>query len=173
MCMFGISDEIFCGLSREMCYLCNLSQLGGIQYYYYKGIMKRILLTLCVVLAALASRAQEQFTGSYRCEALQSVMMLNLVEKNITLKDLDDELTYGYLKGQLNGMWVILKVKEVKGNKAVVRMVSDIGYDAQDVELRLTDEGTIELRLVGDQVMKTIEKGKYVKMPKVAVFKRD
>ena len=52
-------------------------------------------------------------------------------------------------------------------------MVSDIGYDAQDVELKLTEEGDIELRLMGDQVMKTTEKGKYVKMPKVSVFKKE
>ncbi|MBR3619427.1 MAG: hypothetical protein IKN44_06730, partial [Bacteroidaceae bacterium] len=73
----------------------------------------------------------------------------------------------------LNGTWVILKVKEVKGKKALVRMVSDIGYDAQDVEFRLTEEGTMEMSLKGDQVMKTTEKGKYVKMPKVAVFKKE
>ncbi|MDE5740536.1 MAG: hypothetical protein K2H92_09565 [Bacteroidaceae bacterium] len=68
---------------------------------------------------------------------------------------------------------MILKVKEVKGKKVVVRMVSDIGYDAQDVEFRLLDDGTMEMRLVGDPIMKTIEKGKYVKMPKVAVFKKE
>ena len=77
------------------------------------------------------------------------------------------------MKGDLNGTWVILKVKEVKDNKVVVRMVSDIGYDAQDVEFRLTDENTMEMRLVGDQVMKTTDKGKYVKMPKVSVFKKE
>lgn len=111
--------------------------------------------------------------GKYQCEALQAVMLINLKEKSITLKDFDGENTYGYLRGQLNGTWVILKVKEVKGDKALVRMVSDIGYDAQDVELHMTPEGSIELKLVGDQIMKTIEKGKYVKMPKVSVFKRE
>ena len=77
----------------------------------------------------------------------------------------------GWAQEQFQG--VILKVKEVKDKKAVVRMVSDIGYDAQDVELKLTEEGDIELRLMGDQVMKTTEKGKYVKMPKVSVFKKE
>lgn len=135
--------------------------------------MRKLLLTLSVALVAVSGWAQEQFTGMWQCEALQASMVINLVEKKIPLKDFEGEDTYGYVKGELNGTWVILKVKEVKDNKAVVRMVSDIGYDAQDVEFRLTDENTIEMRLVGDQVMKTTEKGKYMKMPKVSVFKKN
>ena len=117
--------------------------------------------------------AQEQFTGMWQCEALKATLIINLMEKKIPLQDFDGEETYGYVKGELNGTWVILKVKEVKENKALVRMVSDIGYDAQDVEFRLTDETTMEMRLVGDQVMKTTENGKYVKMPKVVVLKKN
>ncbi|MBR6035616.1 MAG: hypothetical protein IKP41_01480 [Bacteroidaceae bacterium] len=135
--------------------------------------MKRFLLALSVALTAVSGWAQQQFTGMWQCEALKASMVINLVEKKIPLKDFEGEDTYGYVKGDLNGTWVILKVKEVKDNKVVVRMVSDIGYDAQDVEFRLTDENTMEMRLVGDQVMKTTDKGKYVKMPKVSVFKKE
>lgn len=135
--------------------------------------MKRLLLTLAVVLIAATGWAQDAFKGTWRCEALQATMLINLTEKNITLKDFEGEQTYGYLKGELNGTWVILKVKELKDKKALVRMVSDIGYDAQDVEFRLLDDGTMEMRLVGDPIMKTIANRKYVKMPKVVVFKKD
>lgn len=135
--------------------------------------MKKFFLTGMLVLLAVSGWAQEAFQGMFQCEALKAAMVINLAEKKIPLKDFDGEDTYGYVKGELNGTWVILKVKEVKDNKAVVRMVSDIGYDAQDVELRLTETGDIELRLVGDQVMKMTEKGKYVKMPKVSVFKKN
>ena len=135
--------------------------------------MKKLFMIGMLALVAVSGWAQEQFQGMFQCEALKASMVINLVEKKIPLKDFDGEDTYGYVKGELNGTWVILKVKEVKDKKAVVRMVSDIGYDAQDVELRLTEEGDIELRLMGDQVMKTTEKGKYVKMPKVSVFKKE
>ena len=74
------------------------------------------------------------------------------------------------MKGQLNGTWVILKVKKTDKKKALVRMISDIGIDAQDVELSLTDEGNLQLRLVGEQNMKAISQRKYVKMPKAASF---
>ena len=135
--------------------------------------MKKLFMIGMLALVAVSGWAQEQFQGMFQCEALKASMVINLVEKKSPLKDFDGEDTYGYVKGDLNGTWVILKVKEVKDKKAVVRMVSDIGYDAQDVELKLTEEGDIELRLMGDQVMKTTEKGKYVKMPKVSLFKKE
>lgn len=135
--------------------------------------MKKFFFTWMLALVVATSWAQEQFAGMWQCEALKAALVINLVEKKIPLKDFEGEDTYGYVKGDLNGTWVILKVKEVKDNKAVVRMVSDIGYDAQDVEFRLTDEKTMEMRLVGDQVMKTTENGKYVKMPKVVIFKKN
>ena len=135
--------------------------------------MKKVFISWMLALVAVSCWAQEQFTGMWQCEALKATLVINLVEKKIPLKDFEGEDTYGYVKGELNGTWVILKVKEVKDNKALVRMVSDIGYDAQDVEFRLTDEQTMEMRLVGDQVMKTTENGKYVKMPKVVVFKKN
>jgi predicted transport protein len=134
--------------------------------------MKKVFLSWMLALVAASGWAQEQFTGIWQCEELKASIVINLMEKKIPLKDFEGEDTYGYVRGDLNGTWVILKVKEVKDKKAVVRMVSDIGYDAQDVEFRLTDENTLEMRLVGDQVMKTTSDGKYVKMPKVVVFKK-
>ncbi|MDY6257249.1 MAG: hypothetical protein SPL58_04690 [Bacteroidaceae bacterium] len=135
--------------------------------------MKRFLMTLGVALVTMSGWAQEQFQGMWQCEALKATMVMNLLEKKIPLKDFEGEDTYGYVKGELNGTWVMLKVKKLEEKKALVRMVSDIGYDAQDVEFRLVDENTMEMRLQGEQVMKTTEKGKYVKMPKVSVFKKE
>jgi len=134
--------------------------------------MKKVFLSWMLAVVAASGWAQEQFTGIWQCEELKASIVINLMEKKIPLKDFEGEDTYGYVRGDLNGTWVILKVKEVKDKKAVVRMVSDIGYDAQDVEFRLTDENTLEMRLVGDQVMKTTSDGKYVKMPKVVVFNK-
>ena len=130
-------------------------------------------MTLGVALVTMSGWAQEQFQGMWQCEALKATMVMNLLEKKIPLKDFEGEDTYGYVKGELNGTWVMLKVKKLEEKKAQVRMVSDIGYDAQDVEFCLVDENTMEMRLQGEQVMKTTERGKYVKMPKVSVFKKE
>ena len=136
-------------------------------------LMKKLLLTGMLALVTMSGWAQEQFQGMWQCEALKATMVMNLLEKKIPLKDFEGEDTYGYVKGELNGTWVMLKVKKLEEKKALVRMVSDIGYDAQDVEFCLVDENTMEMRLQGEQVMKTTERGKYVKMPKVSVFKKE
>lgn len=135
--------------------------------------MKKFFLIGMLALVTMSGWAQEQFQGMWQCEALKATMVMNLLEKKIPLKDFEGEDTYGYVKGELNGTWVMLKVKKLEEKKALVRMVSDIGYDAQDVEFRLVDENTMEMRLQGEQVMKTTERGKYVKMPKVSVFKKE
>lgn len=135
--------------------------------------MKKLFMIGMLALVTMSGWAQEQFQGMWQCEALKATMVMNLLEKKIPLKDFEGEDTYGYVKGELNGTWVMLKVKKLEEKKALVRMVSDIGYDAQDVEFRLVDENTMEMRLQGEQVMKTTEKGKYVKMPKVVVFKKE
>ena len=134
--------------------------------------MKKVVFSMMFVLVTLVGKAQEHFTGSFYCEELKATLMMNLMEPALPLKDLDFDETYGYMKGNLNGMWVILKVKKADEKKALVRMVSDMGVDAQDVELKLTGEGDVELKLVGEQNIKTIQDRKYVKLPKVVVFKK-
>ena len=135
-----------------------------------KKAISTIMMTVAMTFVSLSSKAQEAFKGVYRCDTLAATLTIDLTAPTISLPDLDFDETYGYMKGQLNGTWVILKVKKTDKKKALVRMISDIGIDAQDVELSLTDEGTLQLRLVGEQNMKAISQRKYVKMPKVASF---
>ena len=113
-------------------------------------------MTVAMTFVSLSSKAQEAFKGVYRCDTLAATLTIDLTAPTISLPDLDFDETYGYMKGQLNGTWVILKVKKTDKKKALVRMISDIGIDAQDVELSLTDEGNLQLRLVGEQNMKAI-----------------
>ena len=128
------------------------------------------MMTVAMTFVSLSSKAQEAFKGVYRCDTLAATLTIDLTAPTISLPDLDFDETDGYMKGQLNGTWVILKVKKTDKKKALVRMISDIGIDAQDVELSLTDEGNLQIRLVGEQNMKAISQRKYVKMPKVASF---
>lgn len=136
-----------------------------------KGILA-IMMAVAMAFISSAAYGQEAFKGFYRCDTLAATLTIDLTSPSISLPDLDFDETYGYMKGQLNGTWVILKVKKVEKKKALVRMVSDIGIDAQDVELSLTDTGDIQLKLVGEQNMKAVSQRKYVKMPKVSVFRK-
>ena len=76
--------------------------------------MKKVFLSWMLALVAASGWAQEQFTGIWQCEELKASIVINLMEKKIPLKDFEGEDTYGYVRGDLNGTWVILKVKEVK-----------------------------------------------------------
>ena len=136
-----------------------------------KGILA-IMMAVAMAFISSAAYGQEAFKGFYRCDTLAATLTIDLASPSISLPALDFDETYGYMKGQLNGTWVILKVKKVEKKKALVRMVSDIGIDAQDVERSLTDTGDIQLKLVGEQNMKAVSQRKYVKMPKVSVFRK-
>lgn len=99
-------------------------------------------------------------------------MELNLYEANIPVPGLEEELCYGYMKGRLNGVWVILRVKELSENEALVRAVNDKGSDAQDVLLTLTPEGDLQLKQQDGALIKAVEGKKYVKLPKSLVLRR-
>lgn len=103
--------------------------------------------------------------GSYYNKEYNIHAKLNLEEMNIPVPGLELDSCYGYFTGRINGAWYVLKVKERKGNQAVVRAISERGADAQDIELTLTDEG-ISLKLVGKAELKGVDKNKYVKLPK-------
>lgn len=132
--------------------------------------MKKAIFIALLATISVLSFAQEQFKGTFISDTPSLKLRLNLYEKSITLKDLDFDETYGYMDGDINGTWVILKVKKLEEKKALVRMVSDIGIDAQNVEFSVNAEGKMEMKLVDEQNIKAIAERKYVKMPKVTVF---
>ena len=50
--------------------------------------------------------------------------------------------------------------------KAVVRMASDMGFEAQTIELTAGENGALTVKLVKDNNMKAVKERKYVKLPK-------
>ena len=131
---------------------------------------------LCAAIMFMTSATvfcQTGYNGFFRSDELKASLMLNLENNDITIEDLGLDGTYGYMKGNLNATWVVLKVKKIDKKKAVVRMVSDNGNDGQDVELVLTNDGDLILKLVGgEQNIKTVSNRKYVKLPKEVIFKK-
>lgn len=122
-----------------------------------------LLFTLCT----LNTFAQRPFDGLYRNDELDINAELNLYEKNITVPDADDEKCYGYLRGNLNGVWAIMKVIDLDEKKATVRLVNDLGFEAQTVELTCNAANdVITVKLVKDNNMKAVKDRKYVKLPK-------
>ena len=131
----------------------------------------RLNFFLLSLLVATCCWAQSPFQGTFFNKELNIHAKLHLEAKDIPVPGLELDSCYGYLQGNLNGSWVILRVKSIDEEKAVVRAVSERGADAQDLEIRSTEEG-ISLKQVGGSYIKGIEKRKYVKLPKPFVLKR-
>lgn len=138
--------------------------------------MRHITLRLVAVVAALiccgALAAQRPYEGYFYNSELNIRSQLNLYADSISVPGLDMETCYGFLQGSLNGMWVILRVEEMGEKRAVVRAVSDRGGDGQDMEISLTDERKLSVKLKGDLEMKGVKDGKYVKLPKSFLLER-
>jgi hypothetical protein len=131
--------------------------------------MKKLLVLLVVALMPFAIQAQEAtdslFKGKFKNAELNIQCQLNLYEDIIEVPGLELETCYGFLQGRINGCWMILKVKEIDGTTAVVRVVSEKGSDAQDLKLKLTGN---ELEIQQENgYIKGIQGNKYVKLPKV------
>lgn len=130
--------------------------------------MKRIALLLITLQAAMLTlHAQRPFDGIYRNAELDIQAELNLYDKTMAVPDAEDEKCYGYLRGKLNGVWAIMKVISLDEKSATVRLVNDLGYEAQTVELTCNPaDRVVTVRLVKDNNMKALKDRKYVKLPK-------
>lgn len=129
--------------------------------------MKRAFFTLILSCCSLFSLYAQENTlnGMFYNEERHIQLKLNLDAKNIPVPGLEVDSCYGYVRGNVNGMWVILKIKNRSEKRALVRAISERGADAQDLDLQLTDEGVI-LRQVNGAYIKGIADRKYVKLPK-------
>ncbi|MBR3454488.1 MAG: hypothetical protein IKH26_04110 [Bacteroidaceae bacterium] len=130
--------------------------------------MKKLFAILAVMMLPMLVTAQETtdslFKGKFKNAELNIQCQLNLYEEVIEVPGLELETCYGFLQGQINGCWMILKVKEIQGDAAVVRVVSEKGSDAQDLKLKVTEQG-LEIQQT-EGYIKGIQGRKYVKLPK-------
>ena len=135
--------------------------------------MKRILFSILLLLSGLvAAFAQQQLEGVFVNKDLNLRLRLNLYQADIPVPGLELDSCYGHLTGSVNGMWIVLKVKELDENGALVRAASERGSDAQDLRIDLTDEG-ISVRQQGDTNIKGVKNRKYVKLPKTILLTRE
>jgi len=138
--------------------------------------MKRniFLIAMLAMFSFVGMQAQETcpFKGVFHNEELNIRCELNLYEDDIPVPGLELDTCYGYLKGSINGMWVVLKVKESSDEKFLVRAASERGGDAQDLEFVVKSDSTLEMKQVDGVTIKGVSKNKYVKLPKVVVLTR-
>lgn len=103
------------------------------------------------------------FKGKFINTDLKINMVINLYEESLDVPGLEGlETCYGYINGNINGNWIILKVKKIDTKSATVRVTCDRGNDATDLELTFADD-KISLKQQ-EPCIKTIQDNKYVKI---------
>jgi len=135
-------------------------------------VMKKILFLLTLVLCTGVATAQNNFKGTYYNNDLHLWMKLNLDKKNVPIPGLELDSCYGYIQGNINGSWIILKVKKLDEKEALVRVASERGDVAEDIKLT-PNGGKMEMVQVSDSYIKGIANRKYVKLPKTVLFTKD
>jgi len=133
--------------------------------------MKRLATIITLLSLTLASMAQEvrTYEGQYYNDENDIHLVINLYEQSIDVPGLELEKCYGFLRGNTNGCWIILKVKEKDDSHALVRAASEKGSDAQDILLTPNETGMTIEQTDGANI-KGIKGRKYVKLPKTIDF---
>lgn len=133
--------------------------------------MKRISILVLLLAGVCSFACAQTFKGHFVNDEYKIQMELNLYADSVAVPGMDDEMCYGYISGNTNGMWVILKVLKVEKDRAEFRASCDNGSDSQNVELTVSD-GKLVLRQLKDAYIKTVVDRKYVKLPKTVEFHR-
>ena len=131
--------------------------------------MKRFAIIIVMLVGAFALAKAQTFKGHFVNDEFKMQMVLNLYADSVAVPGIDDEMCYGYINGNTNGKWVILKVISVEKDKAVFRASCDNGSDSQNVELTVVD-GKLVMKQLKDAYIKTVANRKYVKLPKTVEF---
>lgn len=134
-------------------------------------IMKRLVVLFLSFFCIVAFACAQTFKGHFVNDEYKIQMELNLYADSVAVPGMDDEMCYGYISGNTNGMWVILKVLKLEKDRAEFRASCDNGSDSQNVELTVSD-GKLVLRQLKDAYIKTVVDRKYVKLPKSVEFHR-
>lgn len=127
--------------------------------------MKRLAFLFIMMIGVVAAVSAQDFKGHFINDELKINLDINLYNDSIQVPGLSDEFCYGYLRGNTNGMWVILKVISLNKDKALVRAACDNGSDAQNLEITTAD-GKLQIKQVDGSLIKGLSGKKYVKLPK-------
>lgn len=138
--------------------------------------MKRfysILAMFTFIIAGMCGQetATDAYKGKFMNKDFRIQANIDFYNQSIAVPGFELDSCYGYVQGRINGIWIILKVKNIGKNKAVVRAASENGSEAVDLEFSIAENG-LSMRQIDDVCIKGIEGRKYVKLPKNLELKR-
>lgn len=134
--------------------------------------MKKFLSFSLICAVAGTLLAQQPFKKELYNESHQIFLHINLYEEKIVVPSMEMfGPMFGYLNGNIYGIWSATSAKIIDDKNATIRFSNDLGSETQEVLLTLNDDSTYTFKQVDGAVIKKVVKKKLVKIPQVLEFK--
>lgn len=131
---------------------------------------------LSVVAATVfAQQSQENFCGQLTNDEYEVFLRIDFQHQNVIIPGQE---IYGALPGYLGKKrnpfcWPITTVKQHGEREMLLTMVNDYGSEDLTATLSLQHDSTYVLKQVSGSTLKVPKNGKWQKLPKTLVFRRD
>jgi len=136
---------------------------------------KKILLAACLAMLATAIQAQKNFRAYLYNNEYNVYLRINFYDQDISVPGQD---LYGKLPGYLGKLhnsfcWVITACEVKDEQHAEMQLINDFGSEDLTATLTWLNDSTYELKQGAGSTIKVPNKGKWQKLPKTLILKKD
>lgn len=140
-----------------------------------KRIIRNVLIMLLLLISSATWAQERVFCGKVYNSDYGVWLDINLYEETVDIPGQDVlGKVFGYLKKATDSrVWIVMSVKfSDNGKKATLEMVNDYGSEELVATLTLGSDGSYTLKQEEGSIIKVADKGKWLKLPKVMVFRK-
>lgn len=136
---------------------------------------KKILLAACLAMLATGIQAQKNFRAYLYNNEYNVYLRINFYDQDISVPGQD---LYGKLPGYLGKLhnsfcWVITACEVKDEQHAEMQLINDFGSEDLTATLTWLNDSTYELKQGTGSTIKVPNKGKWQKLPKTLILKKD
>lgn len=136
---------------------------------------KKILLAACLAMLATGIQAQKNFRAYLYNNEYNVYLRINFYDQDISVPGQD---LYGKLPGYLGKLhnsfcWVITDCEVKDEQHAEMQLINDFGSEDLTATLTWLNDSTYELKQGAGSTIKVPNKGKWQKLPKTLILKKD
>lgn len=136
---------------------------------------KKILLAACLAMLATGIQAQNNFRAYLYNNEYNVYLRINFYDQDISVPGQD---LYGKLPGYLGKLhnsfcWVITACEVKDEQHAEMQLINDFGSEDLTATLTWLNDSTYELKQGAGSTIKVPNKGKWQKLPKTLILKKD
>ena len=136
---------------------------------------KKIILVACLVMLTTGIQAQKNFRAYLYNNEYNVYLRINFYDQDIIVpgQDLYGKLP-GYLGKKYNSFcWVITDCEVKDEQHAEMQLINDFGSEDLTATLTWLNDSTYELKQGAGSTIKVPKKGKWQKLPKTLILKKD